>query len=39
MNGNQEHDDEVKSIDVHVGYKLIASGDSQGLIKIWNYRR
>ena len=39
MNGNFEHDDEVSSIDVHCGYKLIASGDAQGLIKIWNYRR
>lgn len=39
MNGNFEHDDQVNSIDVHYGLKLIASGDAQGLIKIWNYRR
>ena len=39
MNGIFEHDDEVHSIDVHGKYKLIASGDEQGLIKIWNYRR
>lgn len=39
MNGIFEHDDEVQSVDVHGKYKLIASGDEQGLIKIWNYRR
>ena len=27
MNGNFEHDDTVNSIDVHCGFKLIASGD------------
>ena len=39
MNGNFEHDDDVMSIDVHCGLKIIASGDLSGLIKIWNYRR
>ena len=39
MNGKFEHDQEVTSIDVHDGLKLIASGDRSGLIKIWNYKR
>jgi len=39
MNGNYEHDDIVTSIDNHARYKIIASGDSSGLIKIWNFRR
>ena len=39
LNGGEEHDHEVTTIDVHRGFRLIASGDTGGLIKIWNYRR
>ena len=39
LNGGEEHDHEVTTIDMHRGFKLIASGDVGGLIKIWNYRR
>lgn len=39
MNGNQEHEENVTSIDTHNGLKLIASGDASGLIKIWNFKR
>ena len=39
LNGQIEHNDEVTCVDYHCGLKLIASGDSSGLIKIWNYRR
>ena len=36
---SQEHEDKVTTIDVHYGKKLIATGDSEGLIKLWNYKK
>jgi len=39
LNGRVEHDEEITSIDYHCSLKLIASGDKNGLIKIWNYKR
>jgi len=39
MNGLVEHDEEVTTIDLHCHLQLIVSGDIDGLIKIWNFRR
>lgn len=39
MNGNQEHEENVTTIDTHSGMKLIVSGDASGLIKVWNFKR
>lgn len=39
MNGKYEHEENVTTIDTHSGLKLIVSGDSSGLIKLWNFKR
>lgn len=39
FSGQIEHNDEVTCIDYHSAMKLIVSGDSSGLIKVWNFRR
>lgn len=39
LNGNNEHEENVTTIDTHSGLKLIVSGDASGLIKLWNFKR
>jgi len=34
-----EHEDKVESIDVHPQLGLLVTGDSEGLIKVWNCKK
>ena len=36
---SNEHEEHVTSIDVHYGKRLIVTGDTNGLIKLWNYKK
>lgn len=36
---SSEHEEHVTSMDIHYGKRLIVTGDTDGLIKIWNYKK